>query len=74
MPPIRMIVLGAGARGMNAYAPYSEEYPQKLQIAAVAEPVAARRSGTVVDVGEYTRRYEKAVEKEEALFICEGGQ
>ena len=34
----------------------------------------ARRSGTVVDVGEYTRRYEKAVEKEEALFICEGGQ
>ena len=51
MPPIRMIVLGAGARGMNAYAPYSEEYPQKLQIAAVAEPVAARREAFAARYG-----------------------
>ena len=51
MPPIRMIVLGAGARGMNAYAPYAEEYPQKLQIAAAAEPVAARREAFAARYG-----------------------
>lgn len=37
------IVIGAGDRGQNAYAPYLLEHPDAGRIVAVAEPVAARR-------------------------------
>jgi predicted dehydrogenase len=39
-----MIVLGAGARGMDAYAPYALVAPDQLQIVGVAEPREARRN------------------------------
>ncbi len=43
MNPVRMIVLGAGARGMDAYAPFSLYAPDQLKIVGVAEPREARR-------------------------------
>lgn len=43
MKPVRMICLGAGNRGMDAYAPYSLAFPEKLQFTAVADPVGERR-------------------------------
>ncbi len=43
MKPVRLIVIGAGARGMDAYAPYALYAPDQLQIAAVAEPRESRR-------------------------------
>ena len=37
MKPITAVVLGAGSRGAT-YAGYAKEYPQQLQIVAIAEP------------------------------------
>lgn len=42
MKPITAIVLGAGSRGAT-YAGYAKEFPESLQIVAVAEPRADRR-------------------------------
>jgi len=38
MAPVSLIIVGAGDRGMNAYAPYSLAFPEKATIVAVAEP------------------------------------
>ncbi|WP_274364589.1 Gfo/Idh/MocA family protein [Paenibacillus thermotolerans] len=43
MKPIQAILLGAGARGGFAYAPYAAKYPHELQFVAVAEPNEERR-------------------------------
>lgn len=48
MDPVRLIVLGAGARGMDAYAPYALIAPDQLQIVAVAEPRDTRREAFAV--------------------------
>ncbi|MBR7178251.1 MAG: Gfo/Idh/MocA family oxidoreductase [Oscillospiraceae bacterium] len=42
MKPITAVVLGAGSRGCS-YSGYAREYPEALQIVAVAEPRADRR-------------------------------
>ena len=42
MKPITAVVLGAGSRGA-IYAGYAKEYPEALQVVAVAEPRADRR-------------------------------
>lgn len=42
--PIRLAVIGAGARGSDAYAPYALEHPHLLQISAVAEPDEYKRA------------------------------
>lgn len=42
MKKVRALVLGAGSRG-NAYAAYSRECPDELEIVAVAEPDPVRR-------------------------------
>jgi predicted dehydrogenase len=51
MNPVRMIVLGAGARGMDAYAPYALMAPDQLQIVAVAEPREPRRNAFAARYG-----------------------
>ena len=51
MNPVRMIVLGAGARGMDAYAPYALLAPDQLQIVAVAEPRETRRAAFAARYG-----------------------
>ncbi|MEZ4509984.1 MAG: Gfo/Idh/MocA family oxidoreductase [Eubacteriales bacterium] len=51
MNPVRMIVLGAGARGMDAYAPYALMAPDKLNIVAVAEPRETRRKAFAARYG-----------------------
>ena len=51
MNPVRMIVLGAGARGMDAYAPYALLAPDQLQIVAVAEPREPRRAAFAARYG-----------------------
>ena len=43
MKPITAVVLGAGSRGFT-YAGYAKAHPDELQIAAVAEPRADRRT------------------------------
>ena len=42
MKPITAVVLGAGSRGAT-YAGYAKEFPEALQVVAVAEPRADRR-------------------------------
>ena len=42
--PVTLAVLGAGARG-TGYAKFAEAFPDKLQIVAVADPIALRRNG-----------------------------
>ena len=51
MKPVRMICLGAGARGMDAYAPYALAAPDKLQFVAVADPVQTRREAFAARYG-----------------------
>jgi predicted dehydrogenase len=46
-----MIVLGAGARGMDAYAPYALIAPDQLQIVGVAEPRETRRNAFAARYG-----------------------
>lgn len=41
--PVKMIVIGAGQRGAQAYAPYALDNPQDVQIVGVAEPREDRR-------------------------------
>lgn len=42
--PIKMIVIGAGQRGAEAYAPYAIDNPQDVEIVGVAEPREDRRT------------------------------
>lgn len=51
MKPVRMICLGAGARGMDAYAPYALLAPDKLQFVAVADPIERRRNAFAARYG-----------------------
>ena len=43
MKPVTAVILGAGSRGCS-YAEYAKEYPQQLQIVAIAEPREDRRN------------------------------
>ena len=40
---LRAILIGAGQRGAQSYAPYALEYPDQIQFVAVAEPNLIRR-------------------------------
>ncbi len=51
MKPVRMICLGAGARGMDAYAPYALAAPDMLQFVAVADPIERRRNAFAARYG-----------------------
>ncbi len=42
--PIQAILIGAGQRGMDAYAPYALQHPNQIQFVAVAEPDSERRA------------------------------
>ena len=50
MKPITAVVLGAGSRGAT-YASYAKEYPEHLQIIAIAEPRRDRLDGLADAVG-----------------------
>ena len=50
MRPITAVVLGAGSRGAT-YAGYAKEFPEALQIVAVAEPRADRRDLLADELG-----------------------
>ncbi len=41
--PIQAVLIGAGQRGANSYAPYALRYPERLRFVAVAEPNPVRR-------------------------------
>jgi predicted dehydrogenase len=41
--PIQTVLIGAGQRGMEAYGPYAQLHPEKLDFVAVAEPNPERR-------------------------------
>ncbi len=43
MRKITAVLLGAGGRGLGAYAPYARENPDELEFVAIAEPRADRR-------------------------------
>jgi predicted dehydrogenase len=42
--PLQAVLIGAGERGANSYAPYALRHPDRLRFVAVAEPDAARRA------------------------------
>lgn len=44
MKPMTAIIIGAGDRGVRAYAPYALNYPNELRIIGVAEPCIERRT------------------------------
>ena len=50
MKQVTAVLLGAGIRGMDSYAPYALEHPDELKFVAVAEPDAERRE-------EFRERY-----------------
>ncbi|REE81537.1 oxidoreductase family protein [Paenibacillus taihuensis] len=43
MKQLTAILIGAGARGANSYAPFALDYPHELKFVAVAEPDQTRR-------------------------------
>lgn len=51
MGPMKAVLIGAGDRGARAYAPYALEYPNELEIVAVAEPNTERRDKVQNDHG-----------------------
>ena len=42
--PVRVVICGMGSRGKDTYAPISEVMPERMQIAAIAEPVEEKRA------------------------------
>jgi predicted dehydrogenase len=42
--PVTSILIGAGNRGAEAYAPYAQQHPEQLKFVAVAEPDLERRT------------------------------
>jgi predicted dehydrogenase len=49
--PIEAVLIGAGERGANSYAPYALAHPERLRFVAVAEPDAGRRARFSIDHG-----------------------
>ncbi|MEK3883291.1 Gfo/Idh/MocA family oxidoreductase [Paenibacillus sp. PL2-23] len=43
MRKVSVAIIGLGARGAGAYAPYVKQFPNEVELAAVAEPNPARR-------------------------------
>jgi predicted dehydrogenase len=41
--PVDAVLIGAGQRGADSYAPFALQHPERLRFVAVAEPIAARR-------------------------------
>lgn len=48
MPPVRLIIVGAGSRGA-IYAGYARAHPDQVQIVGVAEPRAAQRAALAAE-------------------------
>jgi len=44
LKPVDAVLIGAGQRGANDYAPFALSYPDQLRFVAVAEPLAERRA------------------------------
>ena len=63
--PLTIAVVGAGARGTYAYAPYALHFPDQLKVTAVAEPDAKRRK---VFSDKFSVPEENQFESWEALF------
>ena len=43
MPPVELVLVGAGGRGYHAYGRYAREHPAEVRFTAVVEPDAGRR-------------------------------
>lgn len=79
MEPVRMICLGAGARGMDAYAPYSLAAPDKLRFVAVADPIKKRRNAFAARYGvpqnavfaDWKQALDAGIEAEAALVATQ---
>lgn len=76
MRPVTAVVLGAGSRG-STYAGYAKEYPQELQIVAVAEPRTDRRDilGDQFEIPEANRFADwkdllKCPRMADCAFVC----
>lgn len=51
MQPKTAVLIGAGDRGAQAYAPYALDYPHELKIVAVAEPNELKRNKVIKSHG-----------------------
>lgn len=76
MKPVTAVILGAGSRGCS-YAEYAKEYPDELQIAAIAEPRADRRQllGDALGIPEVHRfaSWQELLEQPrmaDCVFVC----
>ena len=76
MKKVRALVLGAGSRG-NAYAAYSRECPDELEIVAVAEPDQKRRELFAkryqIEPTKCFKSWEEALTEPkmaDAVFVC----
>ncbi|MBE6399072.1 MAG: Gfo/Idh/MocA family oxidoreductase [Lentisphaerae bacterium] len=74
--PVKLAVIGAGARGFG-YATYARQFPERLQIVAVADPDDFRRNkmGNLYNIPEAMRfkSYQEFVSKPkmcDAVAIC----
>lgn len=77
MKKITAVLIGAGQRGMDCYAPYALKYPNELEFVAVAEPDDKRRNAfcEMHNIPETMafESYEQVLEKgkiADAALIC----
>jgi predicted dehydrogenase len=75
--PIKAILIGAGQRGMDAYAPYALQHPAEIKFVAVAEPDPERRARFAakhnISSDNQFESWEPLLEKDrlgEAALVC----
>ncbi len=51
MPPIDVVLIGAGNRGRAVFGAYAKRNPHKMRVVALAEPIEARRSAVAAEHG-----------------------
>ncbi|PRB18540.1 Gfo/Idh/MocA family protein [Microbacterium sp. MYb62] len=68
--PQRIVIIGAGGRGRDAYGRWALEHPDRARIVAVADPVSERRSALAAAAGG-ARTYEDWREAVADLAVLE---
>jgi len=77
MKKIKAVLIGAGARGAKAYAPYAINNPEELQFVAVAEAIDSRREAFIKEhnipkemaFSDYKQLFQQDIDADLAL-IC----
>jgi predicted dehydrogenase len=77
MNPITVAIIGAGQRGLDAYASYALRHPEEMKVVAVAEPIAERREETArlhgIDSSKVFSAWKELLAKDrmaDAAIVC----